>query len=71
MVITAPAKIAAGMDFFLVVKAETFSTKISTGNFPLELAITYRSREASTVEGFSISRTDSGTRARTKTFPSS
>ena len=67
MVITAPAKIAAGMDFFLVVKAETFSTKISTGNFPLELAITYRSREASMVESLSFSRTDSGTLALTNT----
>ena len=69
--ITAPAKIAAGMDFLSVVNADTFSTKISTSNFPLELAMTYRSRTASTVVDFSISRTDSGTRARTKTFPSS
>jgi hypothetical protein len=35
--------------------------------FPLELAITYRSRKASAVEGFSFSRRDSGTIALTKT----
>jgi hypothetical protein len=38
--LAAPAKIAAGMDRAFVVNANIFSTKISTSNFPLELAIT-------------------------------
>jgi hypothetical protein len=55
------------MDFLFVENADTFSTKISTDEFPLELAITYRSREASEVEGRSFSRRDSGTFALTNT----
>jgi len=40
MVIAAPAKIAAGVNFLAGIKADTFSTKISTSKFPLELAMT-------------------------------
>jgi len=71
IVSTVPAKIAAATDFLNVVNGVTFSTKISTSNLALELAMTYRSRKASAGEDFSRSRTDSGTRARTMTLPSS
>ncbi len=54
-------------NFLFVGIAGSFSTKISTDKFPLKLAITYGSREASKVEGCSFSRRDSGTLAFTNT----
>jgi len=62
-----PRENRGSIDFLFVEIASTFSTKISTVNFPLELAITYRSRKASEVEGCSFSRRDSGTFALTNT----